>query len=155
VTDGKVRVGDRFEFEKSLARKPSSKGVKAHDDKAYIPVMLAQDSLSVSKGERAVIGTSDLIGPQEFKKIADTEIKVALSWREGNLSFNGESLEFAISEISRYTSTEFQFETEELKQVRIAGSFKSGDVNGLLSALEDSFEISSRKIDEETFRLYR
>jgi len=161
VTEGKVRVGDRTKFEKSLAQKTSSKNTKLGAYKPSIPVRLTQDSLSISKGERVVIPASGSIAPLEFRNIADieiiedVEIQKALSWREGNLSFNGESLEFAISEISRYTSAEFQFETEDLKSILIAGMFKSGDVNGLLSALEDSFDISSRKIDEETFRLYR
>jgi len=82
------------------------------------------------------------------------EIEAALSWRDGNLAFNGETLEEAIAEISRYTSTEFTLKGDEIKKLRVAGIFKAGDVTGLLLSLEDSFNISSKKTGKEEFTLY-
>lgn len=153
VTDGKVRVGDRAQFEASLAEVANNQGDAAAASEEIEPVRLGQSSLAVSKGERILLGVQAEL--EALEKIPELEIEAVLSWRQGNLAFNGESLEEAISEISRYTSTEFVFENEELKGVRIAGLFKSGDVHGLLSALEESFAISSRKIDKEKYSLYR
>jgi transmembrane sensor len=159
VTDGQVRVGDRKNFEVTLARIPRGPNSAKLTKRGNVPVRLDEDSLSISKGERIVISAQNLKGVENFptapSKIAEFEIQAALSWRQGNLTFIGESLENAISEISRYTSVKFEFDSEELKNVRIAGMFKSGDVNGLLLALEDSFNISSQKLDEEKYRLYR
>lgn len=159
VTDGKVRVSDRKNFELTLADIPKLTNSENQRKRGYVPARLNEDSLSISKGERIVIGTRDMKGVKglstEPSKIGEVEIQAALSWREGNLMFNGESLESAISEISRYTSAKFEFDSEELKSVRIAGMFKSGDVNGLLLALEDSFDITSQKVGEDRYRLYR
>lgn len=159
VTEGEVRVSDRKHFEATLAHIPTGTNSPNLRKRGYVPIRLDEYSLSISKGERIVISTQPLKGvqnlPTEPSKIAEFEIQAALSWRQGNLTFNGESLENAISEISRYTSAKFEFDSEELKNVRIAGMFKSGDVNGLLLALEDSFDISSQKVDEEKYRLYR
>lgn len=153
VTDGKVRVGDRGVFEEVLAKKPLLSKVGDNGKLSLNPVRLGEDTLAISQGERVLIGLAEQINKPE--KILEVEIEAALSWRKGNLAFNGESLEEAISEISRYTLAKFDFETEELKKVRVAGLFKSGDVDGLLLALEDSLGIYSKEIDDGEYRLYR
>ena len=80
---------------------------------------------------------------------APTEIEVELSWQQGNLIFSGEPLVDAIEEISRYTSVEFVFLNEDLKQRKVAGLFEAGDIDGLLLALSDSFDIHYEKVDQK------
>jgi len=108
-----------------------------------------KNAILIAQGEKITLDE------QKPAKISESDIRAALSWQQGNLSFNGESLEQAIFEISRYTSTQFEFENDEIRSVRIAGLFKAGDVNGLLIALEDTFNISSRQIGKEKISLYR
>ena len=77
-----------------------------------------------------------------------------LSWRSGNLIFRGESLETTVSEVGRYTSVEFVIKDEELRRVRVAGLFKTGDVAGFLSSLEANFDIAYERTDDETVLLF-
>jgi len=95
------------------------------------------------------MGASDSLTLLEERVTAvpQAEVAVKLSWQQGNLVFRGESLEDAVKEVGRYTSVEFVFLDEELKKVRIAGLFKAGDVEGLLSALRENFNIVSQRID--------
>lgn len=160
VTDGRVKIGDRGQFEKILERNNADLQAGTFKNDWIQPVKLSDSALSISKGEKIILGNYSNVSSnpkkiERLEKIPEKDIAAALSWKEGNLFFNGEALEDAILEISRYTSSEFVFATEDIKKVRIAGLFKSGDVNGLLLALEDSFEIRSERVDEEKYRLYR
>jgi len=97
--------------------------------------------MAVSRGEQVLLSEVD----GDVSRIDSEDIKVKLSWREGDLIFQGESLADAMAEINRYTQVEFIIVDEELKQVRIAGLFRAGDVDGLLSALRKNFNITSRR----------
>lgn len=137
VTEGKVRVGLQ------------TKTVKL--DKILIPEPLPSDSVLVSSGETIVLGSLD----EEVSTISESDIKVKLSWKKGNLIFRGEPLENAIEEVGRYTSVEFVIVDEELKKVRVSGFFRSGDVDGLLKALRDNFNIVNKRVDNQKVVLYR
>lgn len=108
-------------------------------------IKIAQDTPVVSEGEAAILDATNA----QIRKIAPEEVAVDLSWREGNLIFQGETLEEAIHEISRYTSVEFEILDESIKAVRVAGLFKAGDINGLLLTLRENFQISSQRIGAE------
>ncbi len=108
------------------------------------PAVLAPSSVSVVAGEELILGSLD----EEILEVSFEEIEVKLSWRQGNLIFRGESLEDAMAEIGRYTTVEFVILDDDLRKVRIAGLFKAGDVDGLLAALRENFNITYQRIDD-------
>jgi len=129
VTDGVVMVGV----------------VDATDEEASpdTPLLLTQSSTVVGAGEGVLIAANDQNAESvDAERVESDEIAVKLSWREGNLIFRGESLEEAVAEVGRYTAVEFVFLDEDAKAVRVAGLFKAGDVEGLLSALRNHFDIT-------------
>ncbi len=139
VTDGKVLVADR------------EGGIKFED---YIPPTLtleAEKSVAISKGEKIVFGAGDATATVDVLNTSDME--ASLSWRQGNLVFRGETLEEALTEISRYTDVEFIIRDESIKNVRIAGVFKAGDVTGLLETLKRNFDIEADRLGRSTVRL--
>ncbi|MFA5495891.1 MAG: FecR domain-containing protein [Porticoccaceae bacterium] len=136
VTDGQVAVADKIPPTVSLGPEPP-------------PILLSQDSPTVSQGEAAMFDASEI----HIQKIAPEQIAVNLSWQQGNIIFQGETLEDAIREISRYTNIKFEIVDTEVKKVRVAGLFKPGDINGLLVTLYENFNISSQKIGEERILL--
>lgn len=81
----------------------------------------------------------------QTSRVSEEDMEARLSWREGKLVFRGETLEQALNELSRYTSVSFELADEDLKQLRIAGMFKTGDVNGLLMALRENFNIEAKR----------
>ncbi|MDH5620526.1 MAG: FecR domain-containing protein [Gammaproteobacteria bacterium] len=123
VTEGKVLVGAR---EKSSITNSGS-----------IPPVLESTSLAVMAGEEIVLG--NLV--EDVVQVSTEEIEIKLSWRDGDLIFRGETLEEAVLEIGRYTTTEFVIVDDELKAKRIAGRFKAGDIEGLLAALRENFDV--------------
>jgi transmembrane sensor len=138
VTEGVVMVG--------ILDNPS--GVAGPEQ----PVLLKPSSALVVAGQEVVIAEDRLGDPLEkveTREIDAEEIAIKLSWREGNLIFRGESLEEAVSEIGRYTAVEFVFLNDESKKVKVAGLFKAGDVDGLLTALRQNFNISYEWVGDD------
>lgn len=134
VTDGKVLV--------------AKQNVQQAIEK-IVAERLPADSMAVAKGEKVVLGAQQ----ETIAKADDNEITAQLSWRQGNLVFRGETLEDALVEINRYTSVQFEVVDESIKQERIAGLFKAGDVDGLLAALEQNFNIHNQRIGNNRIRL--
>jgi len=132
VTDGRVLVGVYPEF--------------TDDYSTEIPNLQDMSPLVLNAGEEVVIG--DEI--EQVREISPSNVEVKLSWRKGNLMFRGESLENAVAEIERYTTVQFVFLDEELKAIRVSGLFRAGDVDGLLSTLEENFNIVNRRDSDGT-----
>ncbi len=130
VTDGKVLVADRTSRETEPAR--------------IRPTDITDRSIAVSKGEAVILGDKT----ETVQKIAESDIEATLSWRQGNIIFRGEPLSDAVAEISRYTDVKFEFTDEHIGDIRIAGLFKAGDVNGLLTTLNRNFDIQYVRIGE-------
>jgi len=134
VTDGKVLVAEH--------QKPEPiDQIKAQ--------RLTTKALAVSKNEKILLGAPKA----NIAHVNDAEIGAELSWRRGNIVFSGETLEQALSEISRYTSVEFEVDNSDLKRKRIAGMFKTGDIEGLLQSLEQNFNIHSEHLGSNKVRL--
>ena len=49
--------------------------------------------------------------------------------------------------------SQFEVADESIKQERIAGLFKAGDVDGLLAALEQNFNIHNQRMGNNKIRL--
>jgi transmembrane sensor len=87
-------------------------------------------------------------GLQTVRKLDVTEIESRLAWQQGLLYFQGDSLERVLAEMNRYTTTRFVIADEALREARVGGYFRAGDVDGLLEALRVNFLIDSRR-DEQ------
>lgn len=73
--------------------------------------------------------------------VSPEDLEIRLAWRDGRLIFRDEPLEQAIAEIERYTTVDFVFVDESLRQQAISGRYKTGDVESLLLALRANFGI--------------
>lgn len=115
-----------------------------------VPVLVAETAdMALEAGEHVVLSDTE----QPIEAIKPEDIEVKLSWRGGNLVFRGESLEQAISEIERYTPVQFEIIDEKLKRVRVAGLFKAGDIDGLLTNLERNFNVRYQRLSQDKILL--
>jgi transmembrane sensor len=79
-------------------------------------------------------------GGVAIQALDPVQIEAQLSWQQGMLIFDGEPLESVLLEMGRYTSTEISVDAS-LRDVRVGGYFRAGDVDGLLVALRENFDI--------------
>ncbi len=140
VTDGKVVIAD----------------LELEQEKVF--EALAIDTIAapaVEKGEMVSLKIMEQVIAAEVKPIAQTELTANLSWRQGNIIFTGESLQEAMAEVSRYTQVKFQIADKTIEDIKIAGRFKIGDVNGLVAALTTNFNIKANRVGNNLVILTR
>ena len=110
----------------------------------------ASTGLMVTTGEKAVIRDNQ---PTPVVKVSEQQVQKDLAWMHGMLIFDGDPLAEALKEVSRYTSTEFSISDPHIGQIKVAGYFKAGDIQGLLRSLESNFAIRHHKIAKNVIQL--
>jgi transmembrane sensor len=100
--------------------------------------------LEVRAGQAATVGQQvealEIVKPQE--------IDHKLSWRAGILSFSGETLVQVIAEVSRYTPVEIVITDPSIRDMRVGGSLRIGEPDAMLEALETSFGVRVKRVND-------
>jgi transmembrane sensor len=122
--------------------------VKVMDAPPRLPETPAQRRATLLYGETTVqaLETAQVEpGFQSVSPIDASEAEARLAWQRGLIVFEDEALQDALLEVDRYTTTKFVLADEKVRHVRIGGSFRTGDVDGLLSSLRDKFRVDSKR----------
>lgn len=138
VTEGRVLVSDaEIEVNELIAKisKPKNQFVK--------DVILHQ-------GEKTQIKNNIHYPIQTLTK---KQLKQDLAWQKGILIFDGEPLNSALAEVSRYTGANFTIADIELNQLKISGYFKTDDIEGLLQSLYYNFDIHYKQTNNSNIHL--
>lgn len=69
-----------------------------------------------------------------------------LAWRHGMLSFDGQTLDAVIGEVSRYMDVQFEFADRSLGDVEVGGYFRATDTEAFLELLRSALGIESRNL---------
>ncbi len=85
----------------------------------------------VTAHERALIASAH---PPKVEPIAPAEADRQLAWREGFVSFDGETLQAAVSEINRHNRRQIVIEDPHLASMPIIGVFRATDLQGFADA---------------------
>lgn len=96
----------------------------------------------VKTGQKAFIKNNVF---KEKRQISSHQLQKDIAWQQGVLIFDGTPLTDALKEISRYSNTHFKIADNEISTIKISGYYKTGDINGLLQSLHDTFAISHKK----------
>jgi transmembrane sensor len=86
---------------------------------------------------------------ESIQSIEPPEIQRRLSWREGVLTFSGEPLEQVVDEVSRYTPVTIVISDPAIRKIRIGGYFKVGETDAMLEALETSFGVRVKRVNDK------
>lgn len=70
------------------------------------------------------------------------ELARATSWRSGWLTFSGQTLEEASSEVERYTGARFEFSSDEARSQLVYAHFRATDLEAFLSGIAANPAIS-------------
>jgi len=104
----------------------------------------------IAAGETALFGENVVID-----KIDLAEIDRKLSWTDGKLVFSGDRLSSVVADISRYADIRFEFDTQDLADMRVGGVFGLGEVDDMLEALETNFGVRAERIGDKLVRIAR
>src|SRR5690606_14138235 len=104
-------------------------------------VAVAAQPISLKAGDSAAVAAGD--EPVETKQIEPEEMRARLAWREGMLLFQGDSLQHVVDEVSRYTLVRIEADPS-VRDIVVRGYFRAGDVDGLLVAMRENFQIRAQ-----------
>jgi transmembrane sensor len=106
----------------------------------------AVEPIPLAAGESVQVEqTSDTILKQTFQP---EELETRLAWREGMLLFEGDPLEHVIHEVSRYTSIRIDVD-ENVRDIAVLGYFRTGDIEGVLLAVQNTFNLKVERLSED------
>lgn len=103
-------------------------------------------SSALVSGQLAVVDVRATAARPDVRELNADALEIKLAWQEGSLIFESEPLREVLAEFSRYNATEFVLEDAALAEVRIGGYIDAGDIDGLLRALEDNFQIEADRM---------
>lgn len=100
--------------------------------------------VAISAGQRATFNKE----VESIQTIEAPEVTRRLSWREGVLSFSGEPLEQVVEEVSRYTPITIVITDPAIRNIKIGGYFKAGETDAMFEALETSFGVRVKRVND-------
>lgn len=85
--------------------------------------------------------------------LTEQELARQLAWREGYLLFAGDSLAHVIAEVNRYQPTQVEIVDPALRELRIGGRFRVGELEAMLDVLESGFDLQVTRLDDQSIQL--
>jgi transmembrane sensor len=75
-------------------------------------------------------------------------IEREMAWREGKVTFAGETLSEAVAELNRYNRRQVKIADPAIADVRVGGYFRATDPEGFATAIQDSFPVAAEVQDD-------
>jgi len=135
VTEGRVEIASSNEDHKPVA------GGKTATRK----YMTTLDAGQTAEYDDMSIRSVNTVEPEIISR--------KLAWQHGTLVFKGETLEQVVKEISRYTDTSIVISDPDIRDMRIGGYFKTGEIDALLTVLQDNFDLHVERVDDNLIYL--
>ena len=110
---------------------------------------------SGSGGKRVAAHERAIIAPMrapEVEPVAPAEADRQLAWREGLVSFDGETLQAAVSEINRHNRRQIVIDDVRLASMPVVGVFSATDFEGFAAATAAALDALAIR-DGDTIRL--
>ncbi|MEO0397845.1 MAG: FecR domain-containing protein [Pseudomonadota bacterium] len=85
--------------------------------------------------------------------LSPTVIAKKLSWRNGVLIFDDQTLDDVVSEISRYTTREIVITDDAIGALRIGGYFPVTDIDTIFALLEDQFPLEVVETTTDSYEI--
>lgn len=93
-------------------------------------------------------GTQVTRSDSGFSQVAPAELNRIVAWHSGRVAFVDVDLRQALLEFNRYTITPIVLGDAPLADLRVSGTFRIGETDALLQALQQAFGIRVERLDE-------
>ena len=107
------------------------------DSRTEASVVSDRTAKRVSANERIVIAKARA---PEIRPIAAGEAERQLAWRDGMVSFGGETLQVAVAEINRHNRRQIVVDDPDLAAKPVVGIFRATDVEGFSAAAAEALK---------------
>lgn len=116
------------------------------------PALPTAPKTMLAAGETAFIEETQAI---EVQKVAEADVERKLSWTEGRLWFERQTLKDVVAEFNRYNRRQMVIGDPTLEDLRIGGGFEATDPESFIAALEPTLGVRGVPGSDEVIRLVR
>ncbi|OYY90336.1 MAG: hypothetical protein B7Y45_08585 [Sphingomonas sp. 28-66-16] len=117
--------------------------VRISEDQVRVVLVEGKVSVASRHARSVAMEPNDMLiatpGNVAIQKLADASD--AARWREGILVFKDQPLAEAVAELNRYSRHQLVLGDDRARQLRISGSFRTGEVASFVEALELGFPV--------------
>ena len=89
----------------------------------------------------------DAVGSAKPAQIIRPDLTQSLSWEQGLINFDGESLASAVERMNRYSTKQIRIADGAISSIPIDGMFKAGDVEAFVEGVTALHPVRQRNID--------
>lgn len=98
--------------------------------------------------ELLVAGEALIVSDDASVEKRKADLTKLVSWRQGQVVFDNDTLETAIAEINRYSSTRIELADPSLGQLRVSGVFKAGHSESFVETVTGHYPLQIASRDE-------
>jgi len=131
-----VRIRDPEHVDVLVAEGRVAVGAPGTEANFENPSLLAA-APKVSAGEAANVRRNSVA----VHRVHPKDVIRKLAWTEGQLAFQGETLDDAVQEFNRYNQRQITIADPSILKVQVGGSFSTTDPDSFIAALQRSFGI--------------
>jgi len=133
-TQFSVRIRDAEHVDVLVAEGRVAVGAPDTDANFENPSLLAT-APKVSAGQAASVQRSSVV----IRPVLSTDVTRKLSWTEGFLTFQGETLHDAVEEFNRYNQRQIKIADQSIVDFKVGGNFRTTDVDSFTAALQHNY----------------
>lgn len=137
------------------------------DSRASVQVTLAEGKVSVEPilsplarlispppvPELLLAGEALIVSEDAPVEKVKADLTKVVSWREGQVVFDNDTLATAIAEINRYSATRIELADPSLGQLRVSGVFKAGQSESFVETVTGHYPLQIASRDESRILL--
>ncbi len=146
VTEGRVKIFS--ETEPNKLDLPSEQ----HSNPSNV-----EDSQALALGTEALLEAGESLTFDqvilETERLPTSSLSKRLAWKNQSLIFTGETLSYAVQEISRYTERDIVVIDDALLDLEIGGHFRTDNIDDLLAGLGENWDIAVEVTDDNRILL--
>ena len=123
-----------------VAIDPPKKNAKPIERAAALPPSMS----TLSAGEAVTITATRVtteLPQMQVQKVADADVDRKLSWTEGRLWFERQTLKDVVTEFNRYNRRQMVIADPAIENLRIGGGFEATDPESFIAALEKTLGV--------------
>ncbi|NIB40562.1 DUF4880 domain-containing protein [Pseudomaricurvus alkylphenolicus] len=158
VTEGRVDLASRVDLDPAPGRiAPMGRTLMSSRELRKVASLEVGQTATMRNEVTAVTPAASVDVAAQVLKIVDrldsSELERQLAWQQGYLVFAGEPLSQVVEDVNRYMPVTIEIADPQLRDLRIGGRFKVGELEAMFDVLESGFGIQVTQLDDRHIQL--
>jgi transmembrane sensor len=90
-----------------------------------------------------LVGEQLVVADHAPPTVKHVNVGLATAWQTGLIVFEDATLAEAVARLNRYSQRELVIDDDVVRNIKISGAFKAGDMNGFVATVTTYFPVSA------------